>query len=29
MRKPRRYKYHIVSCKTKLGLPYIETEVEL
>ena len=29
MRKPRKYKYHIVSCKTRLGLPYIETEVEL
>ena len=29
MRKPRKYKYHIVSCKTRIGLPYIETEVEL
>lgn len=29
MRKPKRYKYHMLSCRTKLGLPYIETEVEL
>lgn len=29
MRKPKKYKYHIVSCKTRIGLPYIETEVEL
>lgn len=29
MRKPRKYKYHIVSCKTRIGLPYIETPVEL
>lgn len=29
MRKLRRYKYHMISHKTKFGLSYLETEVEI
>lgn len=29
MRKPKQYKYHILSYKSNLGLSYIETPVEL